>query len=264
VRHTISIDGQERAIDIRAMGEEFIVYCKMFEAPLTPQNVRNPEPDEPAYVVQEFFRKQIQIVGSCMVLACDGDGVVGKMHFTTREMHEAIGGPENWDAPHCYCVDHPGFAPKIQTLREDELQRLLASESRTLRVLCFNVGHTDPRWHGLGIATAMVEYLKQWAREHGWRRIETKSCPDITPTTIIGDWMLRRGPLERRAFRVVEETQVLPPEASRRLEEIEAFLSGSKEVPQWGGWYAENVQRLSSDPAWRSEYDKEYLMACKL
>ena len=272
VRHVIEIDGRPRDIDIRAMDESLIVWRKMFTAPLSPDNMETADPEYLAAghadgrfkVFKEFFRKQIRVVGSCMVLAWDGDGVIGKMHFTTREMHEAIGGPECWHAPYCYCVDHDGFAPKLQSFNDDELTRLLTSESRILRVLCFNIGHTDPRWHGQGIAKAMIEYLKQWARERGWKRIEAKSCPDITPTTIVGEWMLRRGTFERLGFSVLEQLQVSVEEASRRLDEIEAFLAGNKDYPGCNEWYARNVDRLAVDPAWRTEYDRDYLMVCEL
>jgi len=275
MKRTIEIDGERRDIDIRAMDESFIVYRKMFAPPLTPDNIGKVNPGDPEYlaaqlangrfkIIEEFFRKQVQIVGSCMILAWDGAGVIGKMHFTTREMHEAIGGPEQWTSPSCYCVDHDGFAPKLQGFSHEELALLLTSASRTLRVLCFNIGHRDERYQGQGMATAMLEYLAQWARERNWRRIEVRSCPDITPTTVIGDWMLRRGPLERRGFHVLEETRVSPDDASRRMREIDEFLAGKGDYPKWAEPYAHTVHHLAAHSVRRSEYDKDYLMACDL
>ncbi len=269
MKHTIEIDGECRDIEIKAMDESLIVWRKMFEAPLTADNMETVDPEYLAVgradgrfkVFEKFFRKQIQMVGSCMILAWDGDGIIGKMHFTTREMHEAIGGPERWNTPTCYCVDHHGFAPKIQSFSDEEVTQLLASPSHTLRILCFNIGHTDPKWHGHGIAKAMVEYLQRWARENSWRRIEARSCPDITPNSVVGDWMLRRGPFERLGFHVVERWSVPTEEASRRLQEIETFLSGTQKYPNWCDWYAQNVSRLAEDSPWRSEYDKNYVMA---
>lgn len=272
MKHAIQFEGRPRDIEIRAMDESFIVWRKMFHAPLTADSLETADPEYLASghadgrfkVFEAFFRKQIQVVGSCMILAWDGDGVIGKMHFTTREMHEAIGGPECWSSPACYCVDHDGFAPAIRSFSDEELKRLLMSPSRTLRILCFNIGHTDAQWHGLGIAKAMVEYLKQWADAKGWRRLEARSCPDITPPTVVGNWMLRRSAFERRGFRVTEYTHVSPEEASHRLREIEAVLSGERAALEWGNYYAENVRCLAADPAWRSEYDMNYLMACDL
>jgi GNAT superfamily N-acetyltransferase len=264
MKHKIVIDGEEKQIDIRPMDESLIVYCVLWEAPLTRDQIPEPKPGQPEYVVREFFRKQVQIIGSCLILAWDGDGVIGKMHFTTREMHETIGGPEKFDSAYCYCTGHKGFAPRLSDFSEEELTRLLTSPSRTLRVLCFNVGHTEERWHGHGIAKAMLECLKQWAPEHGWGRLEAVSCPDITPASVIEPWMFRRGAFERRGFDVAEETTVSSEEADHRLREIEAFLSGRKEYPPWHQWYADNVHRLAADPTWRSEYDKDYVMACDL
>jgi GNAT superfamily N-acetyltransferase len=138
------------------------------------------------------------------------------------------------------------------------------SPSRTLRILCFNIGHQDERYQGQGIAKAMVEYLRQWARQYGWRRIEALSCPDIIPTTVIGDWMLRRGPLERRGFRVVEESAAPPEEVELRLQAINDLAAGKKDHPAWADWYVRNFQRFATDTARKSEYDKNYLMACEL
>ncbi len=273
MKHQITVDGQERQIDIRPMDEDFIVYRKMYVPPLTRENIGRVNPGDADYlakqfkdgrfqIIEAFFRKQVRIVGSCMLLAWDGDGVIGKMHFTTREMHEAMGSCVEYGG--CYCVEHDDFPHRIQSFGDEELERLLRCESRTLRVLCFNIGHFDERYQGQGIATDMLEYLKQWAREQNWRRIEIHSCPDITPTTVIGDWMLRRGPLERRGFRVIEETQAPAEQSKARLRVIEDLAAGKKDMPDWADWYVHNFQRLYADPSWWSEYDKDYLMACDL
>ena len=268
MNHTVDLDGEKRALDIRAMDERLIVWRKMFTAPLTAGSMGTADPDYLATdradgrfkAIEESFRKQIRILGSCMVLAWDGDGIVDNMHFTSREMHRAIGGPELWHTQTCYCVDQDGFAPAIQAFSDDELAQLLGSSSRTLCILCLNVGHTDPKWHGQGIAKAMVAYLRRWARANGWRRIEARSCPDITRTTVVGEWMLRRGPFERLGLRVLEELSTSPEETSRRLEEIESFLSGRQECPNRCDWYAQNVHRLPESRNWKLEYDTDYVM----
>jgi len=45
--------------------------------------------------------------------------------------------------------------------------------------------------------------------------------------------MLRRGPLERCGFRVVEESRVSPEESASRLQEIETYLSDPKGRAHW-------------------------------
>jgi len=266
MKHPITIDGEGRSIDIRAMDESFIMYDKLWEAPLMRRDLPEPEPGAPAHVIQEFFRKQIRTIGSCLILAWDGDGLIGKMHFTTREMHAVIGDPGRGG----YCVDpdpeyRGRFAQKLQTFSDEELERLLKSDSRTLRVLCFNVGHGDPRYHGQGIATAMLKYLKEWARDRGWRRLEMHSCPDVVPANVVGSWRLRRGQLERRGFRVLEEIPLEPEEVVRRQRGIEEMARAKTEDwPERHIWYLENFRRVYADERQRSDYDRDYLMVCDL
>ena len=85
------------------MDESFIMYDKLWKAPLRRQDLSPPVPGTTAHAIQEFLRRQGRAIGSCLILAWDGDGLVGKMHFTTRELAEAIGGggPE----PSGYGVD---------------------------------------------------------------------------------------------------------------------------------------------------------------
>jgi GNAT superfamily N-acetyltransferase len=268
MKHPITIGGLQRIIDIRPMGEDFIVYRKMYVPPLTRENISEVNPgdwrehleefkrDGWHQVIEAFLRRQIRALGSCAMLGWEGNGVVAKMHFTTAEMYDAFrarGG--------CYCIESRTMPAVIKSLKDEEVAELLKSPSKTLRMVCFNVGHDDQRYHGQGIATALIECLKQWARERGWRRILADSCPDITPTTVVGSHWLRRGALERRGFRVLENSLAPPEQAQARLREIEAYANGRKEHPAGTEWYVRNFARLYANPAWRSEYDLDHLMA---
>ena len=271
MKHPIKIGGLQRDIDIRPMDEDFIVYRKMYVPPLTRESISEVNPGDWREhleefkragwqeLIREFLRRQIRALGSCAILGWDGNGVVAKMHFTTAEMFDAFkarGG--------CYCIESRSMPAVIESLKDAEVAELLKSPSRTLRILCFNVGHFDQRYHGQGIATALIECLKQWARERGWRRILADSCPDITPTTVVGDHLLRRSALERRGFRVLENTLAPPEQARARLRAIEVYAGGQNEHPVRTNWYVRNFQRLYADLAWRSEYDLDHVMVCDL
>ena len=95
MKHTIEIEDKRRDIELRAMVERFIVYRKMSLPPPAPQNIGQVNPGDPEgpaeqfadgrfKIIEEFFCKQIQSTGSCMTLAWNGRGALGKMHFTTR------------------------------------------------------------------------------------------------------------------------------------------------------------------------------------
>ena len=122
MKHTIDIDGEKRDIDVRAMDEDFIVYRKMYVPPITRENLHTGTPDDPAgltaflrsdapRVIEEFFRHQIRTMGSCAVLAWDGDGVIGKMYFTTKELLAEVGkaaqslGLQHDEFPGCMCIE---------------------------------------------------------------------------------------------------------------------------------------------------------------
>ncbi len=253
------------------MDDSFVVYRKMYVPPLTPDNIGKVNPGDWAEhlekfrslgwqkLIEDFLGKHIRLSGSCAILAWDGDGVIGKMYFTTKEMWDAFRAADCW-----FCVEHDSMPKFIQSLSDERMEALLASPSRTLQILCFNVGHMDGRYHGQGITKAMVRYLQQWARERGWHRLIMESCPDITPTIVLGGHTLRRGTLERLGFHVAEERLAPPKEAEHRLRVINELAAGKTDYPDLADWYVENFPRLSADPGWRSEYDKDYLMACDL
>ncbi len=276
MKHLITIDGQKREIDIRAMDEDFIVYRKMYQAPLTRENIGKINPwdcrehlekfraEGWQKVIEDFFRKHILATGSCAILAWDGDGVVGKMYFTTTEMWAAfrqIGA--------FMCVEHDSMPKAILNFTDEQLQTFFRSPSRTLRVVCFNIGHFDVRYQGQGIATAMVEFLKQWGQERGWRGIEAWSVPDVVPEAALGGFILRRSAWEKRGFHVKEETSASAQDAASRRDAIERIVSGKLWPPDH--WYmklgqhdARKVRKLAGTTKWQDEYDKDYVMAFDL
>jgi hypothetical protein len=76
--------------------------------------------------------------------------------------------------------------------------------------------------------------------------------------------MLRRGAMERRGFRVLEVLSASPQDARKRVQVIEDLLAGRRDLREQGEWYASNFKRLAADPSWRSQCDKDYIMACAL
>jgi len=236
--HTFRFDGELRVIDIRLMDESFIVFRKMYTPPLTPENIGKTSPGDPSDIIREFFRKQIRTIGSCGVLAWDREGVIGKMYFTTKELYETFRKGGHFCVGY-YCVEHEGMPRIIQSMSDEDLDRLLASPSKTLRIGCFNIGHSDERYHGKGIASAMIDLLKRWASERGWKRLETLSYPDVVPRS----WaphILRRGALERRGFHIVKESKITAEEMAERR----AYLNLDSELDK--------------------EFDRKYLMVFDL
>lgn len=274
MKHTTEIDGKRRHIDIRPMDESLIVFRKMYVPPITRENLGTGTPDDPPclaeflrtdapHIIEQFLRKQIGAIGSCAILAWEGDAVVGKMYFTTREMWDAFRQDDSW-----MCVEHESMPRMIQSLSDERITSLLASPTRTLYIQCFNIGHFDARYHGKGIASAMLHELKQWAKANGWRRLEIKSCPDVVPFWALGPNVLRRSALARRGFQVAEEVVCPPNEATFRRKAIFRILRGQFEDDDWDvKTYPDNiayVKRIAETSNWEALFDRDFVMACDL
>ncbi len=255
------------------MDESFIVYRKLYHPPLTPTNIAKINPGDWAdhltrfqregwqRCIEAFFRQQIRRIGSCGVLAWDGDGVIGKMYFTTKEVYHRFQGNGDPSVGQ-YCVEHERMPLIIQSIREDELHRLLESPSQTLRIVCFNIGHSETRYQGQGIASQMLILLKAWARSLGWRRLEALAYPDVVPYGAWAPHILRRGALERRGFTVVEKRQLPARVRGQQRAALARYLTETgRRHHTWG--YDEAVHR-SYDATTMHEYHCEYRMAFDL
>ena len=114
----------------------------------------------------------------------------------------------------------------------------------------------------------MVDCLKAWGRERGWRRVEAASCPDVVPFRALGSHILRRSSWEKRGFRVVEEKPTVPEDAARRRTAIEQILAGNVNEDDWDvrsySHDLERVKMLARDRSWQDVCDKTYIMACDL
>lgn len=146
-------------VEYRPMGEDFILpVCPqiLLEGPLDIGDPNLPKlslsfesdcPEENA----EFFRRYISAGQTCAILAWDRYLVVGAItFFPQREVRAKIGkiyGTETYP---------------------EEWWTKLASDSYTLVVGCVTVAKG---YRGQGIATGLVKFLINWARQAGWRRI---------------------------------------------------------------------------------------------
>ncbi len=96
--------------------------------------------------------------------------------------------------------------------------------------------------------------------------VSIRTCPDVLPANVAGPWILRRGPLERRGFRVLEEIPKGSEEVERRQRGIEeTSRARSEDWPEQDMvWHLESFRRIYADERQRSRYDRDYLMGCDL
>lgn len=140
--------------------------------------------------------------------------------------------------------------------------RLVKSPSKSLRIVCFNVGHADTRYQGKGIASAMIDLLKEWAGQRGWSRLEALAYLDVVPYGAWAPHILRRGALERRGFHVLEERQVTEREREHQRSYLVRYLNEVGRIHHSLG--LEEAEKRTYDSAVMNNYHKEYLMAFDL
>ena len=272
MKHSIKIGGLQREIDIRPMGEDFIVYRKMYVVPLTRENISQINPGDWRehleefkragwqQVIQAFLLREVRALGSCAMLGWEGNGVVAKMYFTTAEMFDAFkarGG--------CHCLESRSMPAVIESLTDEQVAELLRSPSRTLRILCFNVGHFDQRYHGQGIATAMIECLKA---------VGPRARLAEDPRGFLSGHHAADGGREITCCAAARWSgagsacsRIRSRDRSRRgpvCARSRVTRARRRSIPTGRTWYLRNFPRFYAAVAWRSEYDLDHLMACDL
>jgi len=179
MQHTITIDGQQRDIDIRPMDEDLILWRCLHGGPLSEDNIGrwpDPPPDWPAYRATNLplLTKLIRTYGTCAILAWDGNEAVGFLRFYPKVISALAdaGG---------LCMQGPFPSGPSERLVDAEFPPLGQISDKTLAVHCLMTGspfHDSP-YQRKGVGAAMARYLIQWATEHGWQAIEANGYEEL-------------------------------------------------------------------------------------
>ncbi|MEO2005389.1 MAG: GNAT family N-acetyltransferase [Candidatus Poribacteria bacterium] len=158
---TLSIAGADDTI--RPMGLDYIMASAEPEG-VTVQLTRRESGDvwpNPIYV--EYYTKLTQAYGAAAILAWQDRAVVGCLPFRPQESTLK-------NLPHCFRYT-PEVAgdPNLAAVQRDAPIAFEDLDSKTLVVQCAIV---KPELRREGLGTALVAYLVDWAREHGWERIQ--------------------------------------------------------------------------------------------
>jgi len=168
-------------IVIEPMTEQFLVWRCLHFGPLSPDTIEQyPSSGE---VPWERCRKRnppllaklTRTYGACAIVARDGERIVGHLRFYPKTVCGMV------DAGSlCLQQDYP--AGPTDRFAETDFPPLSQIEDKTLVVHCLMTGSTqqkDNPYQRKGIGSRMVTALIEWARTHGWRRIEADSFEDL-------------------------------------------------------------------------------------
>ncbi|MEM7626484.1 MAG: GNAT family N-acetyltransferase [Planctomycetota bacterium] len=203
------------------------------------------EPTEHFRLLNEAL---IDAYGATTILALDGTAVAGFTNF------------------------FPTWCPQFQLCNDDQIDRAMArlqdirrppeSDDPALHVRCLMV---RPEYRGHGLALELLDYLKRWARDHGWKKLVANGC--VFSGLAQYQWRVAPKPprplWEKAGFRVEDfvplNLNAVSDEADAR-EDFEWFKQWSKSEE-----YPKDLPRDVADdePGWREVFT-QYTMVCAL
>jgi len=173
MKHPITVDGEERVIDIRPMNDDFILWRCLHRGPHTAQTLEQWPPQETHWQGQRainvpLLRRLIDTYGTCAMLAWDNGTVVGFLRFYPKAVCSLpdAGGM-------CMQQGHPAGPAESLVAHLPTLEEI---EDKTLSVHCFM---TSTPLQRKGLATMMARALLEWARASGWTAIEAVAYEDL-------------------------------------------------------------------------------------
>ncbi len=135
--------------------------------------------------------RRIEDLGSCAVLAFDGEQHVAQLQF--RRYDAKARSPNSiWDP--AYWGDFGDHAPDLP--------------HATLALHCFHVGQVDDtdardaRYQGRGIGLALLDQLLTWAPEAGFETVIAKASPSVRPVMVFMGGQAKES-YEERGFETV-------------------------------------------------------------
>jgi len=145
---------------LRPMDRDYIMAADEEDAGVSVEvQCRWREEPWPNLLYVTYFQKLIEAYGSCAIMAWNGRTVVGYLPFRPV----GTGMPE---IPFCMHYYDDGDLAAVEAATPVPFHAL---ETRVLRVRCLSV---KPSLRRGELDLAAAQYLVEWARDHGWERIE--------------------------------------------------------------------------------------------
>jgi ribosomal protein S18 acetylase RimI-like enzyme len=168
-------------IVVEPMTESFILWRCLHGGPLSKNTInvfpKNKGAEWEVHRVTNIplLKKIIKTYGTCAILARDGDQIVGFLRFYPEilfSMKEAG----------TLCLQQAFPAGPSNRLVDQRFPPLEDIQDKTLKVHCLMTRspfqEKNP-YQRKGIGTRMARELMRWAKEKGWKRIETTANEDL-------------------------------------------------------------------------------------
>jgi hypothetical protein len=168
---------------IEMMSKEFLLWRCLHGGSLSKDNIDQPEPhpacDWPAFRARNLplLEKLTDVYGACVVVARDGESIVGTLRFYPRAVCD-LAAPEP-----AMCMQQLYPAGPKEDFVSNDFPSLDKIGDKTLFVHCMMTGSPKKEknpYQRKGIASRMVRELIDWARRQGWSAVEAHAYADLS------------------------------------------------------------------------------------
>jgi hypothetical protein len=231
--------------------ELFLCKC-MHGGPIFEKDLGKTVPDVSEEIVKQILNTAIEKYSSCAVLAIDTDlynAIVGLIFFYPKTFYDIFKGAHP-------CIQDPKELNKIKPTLEkiifapsfDELK----DEDKILCIECMQVvgksgkimidSPEDPSNRGKtieykpyiskGIGDGMLTKLISWARNFGWRKIQSSAIPDVKPLRLWWGNQSITGFL-KKGFTIIKGSEQFHDEVLKSVTNMKKGLHGKKIQTMW-------------------------------
>ncbi|MHA2009752.1 MAG: hypothetical protein ACXABO_06585 [Promethearchaeota archaeon] len=239
-------------IEYNMMDKELFLCRCMHGGPILKKDLGKTVPNVSEEIVKQIFNAAIAKYGSCAVLAIDSElhnAVIGLLFFYPKVFYDVF----NEAHP---CIQDQKELNKIRA----NLDKIISAPSfdelkekdKILCIECMQVvgksgkvniySREDPSnnrksieykpYTSQGIGDGMLTKLISWAREFGWKKVQSTAIPDVKPLRMWWGNQSLNGFL-KRGFTLIKGSEELHEEVLEAISSMKKGFHGKKIQQMW-------------------------------
>ena len=215
----------------------FLCRC-MHLGPVFEKDLGQTVPEVSGETVKQILNSAIEKYGSCAVLAIDTDlnnAIIGLLFFYPKVYIE------NFNGAHP-CIQEPKELNKIELILDKIISAPTFDEikdkNKILCIECMQVvrksskHNWDKSYNSMGIGDGMLAKLISWARDFGWKKIQSVAIPNVKPLKLWWGNQTLNGFL-KRGFTIIEDSVQYHKEVLEAVNNMKKGLHGLEIQKMW-------------------------------
>ena len=229
----------------------FLCRC-MHGGPVLEEDLGKTDPNVSEEIVKQLLNVAIEKYSSCAVLAIDTElqnAIIGLLFFYPKILFDIFNGAYP-------CIQDPKELNKFKPIRDKIISAPIFDEfkdkDKILRIACMQVvgkpgkirinSLEDPLnekkkleympYISKGIGDGMLSKLISWARDNGWKKIQSNAIPDVKPLKLWWGNQSLNGFL-KRGFTIIKGSEQTHEEVLEAANNMKKGLHGKEIQAMW-------------------------------